>query len=759
MQTHRQFLCWVSVGLWTLAFGLGPASVHGAPASGDPQTIIDLLYYDSVDEQGRLVGGRVEVEVPSREALTAQKASPVAGVLSLRSNGPTANRIDLVTVGDGYQAAELDTYDGHVNSSLSTMFAQEPFRTYANFFNIHRIDVVSVDSGVDHDPDYGIYRNTALDMGFWCDGIERLLCVSVSKAYSYANNAPDVDMVLAVANSTKYGGAGYTTSDLATVSGGNGSAPEVAIHEFGHSLGDLADEYDYGGPETYTGPEPPDPNVSILTASQMQTAGTKWAAWLGTNNAAFDGFVSTYEGAAYSVFGIYRPTNNSKMRSLGRPFNLPSVEALVIEMYQFVDPIDDATQTGPMLGRTDVVYTNLVELVGHSYDIEWRLDGDLIPGATGPTLDISTLLLLPGTYTLSMTVTDNTTFVRNEAARAAYMTDGRTWTVQILAGDLDSDGDVDLTDYAGMIPCVYGPNVPLGGEAPAYCLDTFNFDFDFDVDLADVAVFQREYTGECPTVATHPVSQTVCEGDDATFSVVPDAGDLINYQWRLDDVDISGATASSYTVYNTQVENIGDYSCELSNYCGQVVSDAASLSLSYPPAPSGSVPDLTKCEGERATFVAQFSGDPPFTYQWEKDGLPISGATDDSYTIQVVTLADAGAYRCQATNLCDSAYSNEATLTVDPAPIITDHPDSQCVEVGETAVFSVTVDGTGPFFYKWYKDDVKILQGEGVDTLTIDDVQPSDAGEYRATVQLISAPECIPETETATLTVGGCGES
>jgi len=291
--------------------------------------------------------------------------------------------------------------------------------------------VISNESGVDHDPTYPIWRDTALDMGFWCGGTERLLCVDVGKAYAYARNAPDVDMVLAVANSTKYGGAGYSGSDLATVSGGNGAAPEIALHEFGHSLGDLADEYWYVG-QTYTGPEPPEPNVSKLTAAQMKAAGTKWAKWLGENNPSYDGLVDTYEGARYCQFGIYRPTSNSKMRSLGRPFNLPCAEGLVVQMYKIVRPIDDSTPTSQTLRGYEIVFVDPVDPVGHTLDIQWYLDGSPVPGATKPQLDL----------------------------RATYLTETRRWTIQFpRLGDLNCDEavnnfDIDpfvlaLTDPAG----------------------------------------------------------------------------------------------------------------------------------------------------------------------------------------------------------------------------------------------------------------------------------------------------------------------
>jgi hypothetical protein len=231
---------------------------------------------------------------------------------------------------------------------------------------------------------------------------------------------------------------------------------------------------------------------------------------------------------------------------------------------------------------------------------------------------------------------------------------------------------------------------------------------------------------------------------------------VIGNQWYHDGEPVAGATTDSLTVFGATVDEVGAYTCLVSKGCIDSESNSAMLTLAEAPEPQTALASLTKCEGDRATFVAEFDGDEPMSYQWEKEGVPIDGATDESFTLAVVTTDDAGFYRCRATNACDYAYSDEATLTVNPAPIIVNHPDSQCVETGGTAIFTVFVAGDGPFFYKWYKDDVKILQGQGVDTLTIDNVDSSDAGEYRATAQLVSAPECIPGTDIATLQVDNC---
>ena len=60
-----------------------------------------------------------------------------------------------------------------------------------------------------------------MDMEYWHMGVERALWVDTSKAWSFANNAPDVDFVVAVARNQLYGGLSLTGTDVVTVSGGH----------------------------------------------------------------------------------------------------------------------------------------------------------------------------------------------------------------------------------------------------------------------------------------------------------------------------------------------------------------------------------------------------------------------------------------------------------------------------------------------------------------------------------------------------------
>lgn len=263
---------------------------------------------------------RVRVPQPPSEPSSALAA---AEVVPIQQTGPSASRFDLVFVGDGYTASQIATYHQHVVARWDELTQIEPYKSLKQSFNVWQVNVVSPESGVDNDPTRGVLRNTALDMYFWCGDTERLLCVNEAKARQYANSAPAVDQVLALANTTKYGGAGGV---VATASGGNAQATWIVAHELGHSVGGLADEYDYPD-DLYTGGEPRESNVSTYPSATMTQRRAKWYSYLGKSSPD-GGVVGTFEGGYYHKRGIYRPTDNSLMRSLGRQFNLIGLDAV-----------------------------------------------------------------------------------------------------------------------------------------------------------------------------------------------------------------------------------------------------------------------------------------------------------------------------------------------------------------------------------------------------------------------------------------------
>ncbi len=424
-------------------------------------------------DHGELEGGVFFLPV-DEEAREIMRAVEVA------NRGVPDNRVDFVIVGDGYTAGEQGQFHTDATAIQNNFFRYEPFISYEPYFRFTQIEVVSAQSGVDNDPTQGVSRNTALDMSYWCNGIERLLCVNVGKAYNAAASAPDIDQVIAIANSSKYGGAGYPSSNLGTAAGQNGSAVEIAIHEMGHSLGDLADEYTYGGSTTYTGNEPSAVDVSIFDRDEQLDQQRKWYRWMDASVSGFDGPTSTYEGGNYSQFGIFRPSNNSMMRNLGRPFNLPSAERLIRQIYLEVDPIDDGTPDGTVLERDAVAWVQPMQPIGHDLSVVWYLNDQIIFSAIEQTsLDLSTLDLLDGVNTIRVDVVDPTPWVRNENIRNNFMSESRTFTVDVCApaADLTGDGQVDFFDVSAFLTAFNGqdPLADLNGDGQFTFFDVSAF--------------------------------------------------------------------------------------------------------------------------------------------------------------------------------------------------------------------------------------------------------------------------------------------
>jgi hypothetical protein len=97
--------------------------------------------------------------------------------------------------------------------------------------------------------------------------------------------------------------------------------------------------------------------------------------------------------------------------------------------------------------------------------------------------------------------------------------------------------------------------------------------------------------------------------------------------------------------------------------------------------------------GQSASFMVDASGAPPLSYQWQRNGTPISGAMSDTYTLQTTTLADSGAqFRAVVTNASGSATSNVATLTVvanqPPVPTIITPASGALYSAGSTLSYS-----------------------------------------------------------------------
>lgn len=167
-----------------------------------------------------------------------------------------------------------------------------------------------------------------------------------------------------------------------------------------------------------------------------------------------------------------------------------------------------------------------------------------------------------------------------------------------------------------------------------------------------------------PSIVTHPQSQTNALGATVEFSVVAAGTAPLAYQWRFNNTNLAGATATNYTLANIQATNTGNYTVVITNSVGSITSSIATLTITTGPVITNPPQNLSVTVGDNASFTVGASGATPLSYQWRFNTVNISGATNASYTRTNAQLTDAGNYTVVITNVSGSITSGIAVLTV-----------------------------------------------------------------------------------------------
>ena len=348
------------------------------------------------------------------------------------SNGDSQNRLDIAILGDGYTAAELQKYRTDAQNMIQGFLAEQPFLEYQKYFNVHRIDVTSAQSGADH-PERSVFVDTALDATYNCSGIQRLICVNFTKANNVAvNSLPPAqrDLVFVIVNDSEYGGSGGSIAVAST----NAAAVELILHEEGHSLGLLADEYGGPPPPSCNPFEPFEANAT----KETQRALIKWNVWIDPSTpipttSANPGVPGLYQGAVYCDTGMYRPTASSKMRALGFPFEQINSEQLIKRIYNYVSPLDSRFPSSSSFtlarGQSQNFNVSTPLPLTHDLTVEWYIDG--VPQASGTAFNFDSSNVSVSTHSVSAIIRDITPLVKSDLSQLT--TEEVSWFVNVVS--------------------------------------------------------------------------------------------------------------------------------------------------------------------------------------------------------------------------------------------------------------------------------------------------------------------------------------
>jgi hypothetical protein len=262
-----------------LLYSRGFASVYGEWETTDEAKTLARAFHESV--RFPEPAGPVQVNIkkrdrqnafrevwsvivdPSSQSVDRTPPSSQYKVWPVMKNGEPKDKVDLLLLGDGYTAAEMDKWHKDARRMADMLFAVSPFKEHRNDFNVWAIDTPAEESGVAR-PSDGVHRRSPLRAGYDAFASERYVLTFDNKRLREIASAAPYEYMEIIVNDRKYGGGGIFNL-YATVASDNASTPYIFVHEFGHHFAGLADEY-YTSDVAYTNsterPEPWEPNAT-----------------------------------------------------------------------------------------------------------------------------------------------------------------------------------------------------------------------------------------------------------------------------------------------------------------------------------------------------------------------------------------------------------------------------------------------------------------------------------------------------------------
>ena len=211
---------------------------------------------------------------PADKFIERGMPGPAAGpVIRIHESGDPTTKLDLLILGDGYTAAERSKFERDARQLAAALFEISPFRERKGDINVWGLVPPSPQSGISR-PSQGIHRRTPLGTTYDAFDSERYILTFENRTFrDIAANAP-YDVVEILVNSSTYGGGGIFGL-YSTVAADSEWARYLFVHEFGHHIAGLADEY-YTSDVAYLPPgekiEPWEPNATAL----LDPADLKW---------------------------------------------------------------------------------------------------------------------------------------------------------------------------------------------------------------------------------------------------------------------------------------------------------------------------------------------------------------------------------------------------------------------------------------------------------------------------------------------------
>ncbi len=418
------------------------------------------------------------------------------------------------------------------------------------------------------------------------------------------------------------------------------------------------------------------PGVSRKIKSSLKFAGLPLLtalAWLGVIPPTVAQIAVGTNGSPLDVFGSRPPASSWSTKSLPGSATAPESDST---LDQFVNGSTNAAS-----GITAQVDNTTGDPPGTSATARWTSSGYLI---TRPTGNAVTLLMAALTNVASATVNsfrvkyDYTQKLNNPVANEVVKGHRVYYNLSGAAGQWIPLGDLGDSFTTNVVQTIdievaMSSNTWAGGAAMFLLFADDNSNPNSDgANAIDNFRITNVVIVSAPVIASHPQSAVVAPGQPVAFTVGVNGAPPFFYQWRKNSNDIAGATNEIYTINSAQPADEGFYSVFVTNASGSATSADASLTVGCltPVTINAQPQDQSLQAGATLTLNVGTTGTDPISYQWYRNGAPIPGATNRSYTKPNAMTEDSGTYFVAVSNCIRSQTSAEAQVGVTPPPYV-----------------------------------------------------------------------------------------
>lgn len=265
---------------------------------------------------------RLDIDPRSHQILRVRKHTDFEVVSLTPEAKDPAHCLDIVIIPEGYAREDDSKLRADLQRFTEAFVSTPPWTTMKDMVCIRGIVAYSNASGVS-EPRKGVFVDTLLGASFNTFDSPRYLTLQHTKTMREVASLAPYDAVFVMVNSARYGGGGVF-NQWAVFTSDNEYDDYVMLHEFGHSMAGLGDEY-YDSAISMDedtmyppGVEPWEPNITAFVG-QRRTA-IPWADLIEEptpvptpETEEYASVVGLFEGAGYKAKGLYRPQADCKM--------------------------------------------------------------------------------------------------------------------------------------------------------------------------------------------------------------------------------------------------------------------------------------------------------------------------------------------------------------------------------------------------------------------------------------------------------------